>query len=197
VTDFVFQFDRFRVLLGRAFFWLAVVAAVLFALDWAVRTRRINPFGPLAQFLRKYVDPFIAPVERRIVRAGGMPHSAPWWTLGAVVVGGAVFLWMLDAARNQFILLAASADSGPRGLARVAVIWTFNILQLALLVRVLSSWISVSPYSRWIKWSFVLSEPILRPLRGFIPLIGMIDITPIVAWLLLSFTRGILLGMLM
>jgi YggT family protein len=197
VPDFVFQFDRFRVLLGRAFFWLAIVVAILFALDWAVRTRRINPFGPLAQFLRKYVDPFIAPIERRIVRAGGMPHSAPWWTLAAVVVGGAVFLWVLDAARNQIIILGASADAGPTGLARIAVMWTFNILQLALLVRVLSSWISVSPFSPWIKWSYVLSEPILRPLRGFIPLIGMIDITPIVAYLILGFARGMLLGMLM
>jgi YggT family protein len=196
VSTLFYLIDRLLAILRPAFFWLAILLAVLFALDWAVRTRRISPFGPLAQFLRKYIDPIIAPVERRIVRAGGMPHTAPWWTLAAVVIGGIVVLWLLDLMRTQLAMINNASSAGPVGLVRLLIQWTFMVFQLALLVRVLSSWISVSPYSKWVRWSYVLSEPILRPLRQIIPLIGMIDITPIIAYFLLSFTASLLLSII-
>ena len=41
-----------------------------------------------------------------------------------------------------------------------------------------------------------LSEPILRPLRRVIPSLGMIDITPIVAYFGLVLLEGLILGML-
>ena len=78
-------FDLALGFLRLAFFGLAAVAAVVCVADWAARTRRISPFGALARGMRRYVDPMIAPVERRIVRAGGVPATAPFWALGAVV----------------------------------------------------------------------------------------------------------------
>jgi len=66
----------------------------------------------------------------------------------------------------------------------------------ALLVRVLSSWIRVSPHSRWLRWAFVLTEPILSPLRRIVPTIGMIDITPIVAYFVLRLLQWLIVGVL-
>jgi YggT family protein len=71
-----------------------------------------------------------------------------------------------------------------------------GLLQIALLVRVLSSWVRVSPYSRWVRWAFVLTEPILRPLRRIIPPFGMMDVTPIAAYFLIVIVSGFLLGSL-
>jgi YggT family protein len=51
---------------------------------------------------------------------------------------------------------------------------------------VVSSWFGISPYSRWMRWAFTLTEPILAPLRRVIPSIGMIDITPIIAYFVLG-----------
>jgi len=51
---------------------------------------------------------------------------------------------------------------------------------------VLSSWFPVSPYSKWVRWSYVLTDWLIKPLRRVIPLLGMIDITPIVAWFLIG-----------
>ena len=73
--------------------------------------------------------------------------------------------------------------------------WTFAVLRMALIVRVICSWVRVSPYSRWVRWAFVLSEPILRPLRQIVPALGMIDITPIIAYLVLGLLEGFLVGM--
>ena len=60
------------------------------------------------------------------------------------------------------------------------------MLQLALLVRVLSSWLGVGQYSPWIRWTYGLTDWMLRPLRRVLPPMGMFDVSPIVAWFGLS-----------
>lgn len=184
-------------LVKTAFFWLAVIAAVICAVDWLVRTRRINPFNPIARFFRTTVDPLMAPVERSVVRAGGMPSSAPWWTLIAIVVAGILVINILQFIVGQAASFANATSRGPSGIARLAIAWTIQFIQLALLVRVLSSWLRVSPYSRWVHWSYQLTEPILRPLRQIIPPIGPgIDITPIVAYFLLTILANLLFSVI-
>jgi YggT family protein len=172
--------------LRRALFWLVVALAVVFAVDWLVRTRRVNPFGPVARFFRHAVDPLLVPIERRVVRAGGLPASAPWWALVFVAVGGIILIEGLGYARGMLAELANATSTGPAGLARVLVQWTFLVLELAILVRVISSWVSISRYSPWVRWSFGLTEWMLRPLRRLIPPVAMFDLSPLVAWILLS-----------
>jgi len=172
-----------------------VALAVLFLLDWLVRTRRINPFHPAARAIRRIVDPIVAPVERRILRAGGVPTSAPIWALV-----GAVFLGIIVVAGLNFLVqglatLLVAVTSGPLGLFVVLVRFTFGVLRLAVILVVLVSWLPISPYSPWIRWAFTITEPILQPLRGIVPRLGMFDITPIVAYFLLGILEWAFLRM--
>lgn len=178
-----------------AVFVIAVLAGLVALLDWLVRTKRINPFSRTARFFRSTVDPLLAPVERRVVRAGGMPTAAPWWTLVVVVVAGIVLLSLLGFLRDQLVLLSAAARSGPAGVARFLVSAVFRLLQLAIAVRVISSWVHLSPYSRWIRWSYTLTEPLLRPLRRIVPPLGMMDITPLVLWFGLAILHAVILSL--
>lgn len=171
----------------------AVLLAIVCLIDWAVRTRKINPFGSVARFFRTSVDPFLAPVERKIVRAGGTPASAPLWALAAVVIGGIIIVSIVDFLRLELVRAAYYSSQGSAGLFRLLVTWTFSILRIALLVRVISSWLPISPYSRWISWSYRLSEPILAPLRRVIPTLGAFDISPIVAYFLLGLIQSFML----
>lgn len=166
----------------------ALVMAAIAIVDWLVRTRRVNPFSPIARFFRQRIDPLLEPVERRVIRAGGLPANAPWWALAAVVVIGIVLLALLDFVAGLVADLMVGVSGGVGGVLRLIVYWSFTVLRVAILVRVIASWISVSPYSPWIRWSFALSEPILRPLRRVIPPFRSIDITPIIAF----FALGIL-----
>jgi YggT family protein len=171
-----------REILRAVLLWAAVIMATIAMVDWMVRTRRINPFGPVARFFRQRIDPLLEPVERRVVRAGGLPASAPWWALGAIVITGIVLLAIFDFLGGLIADVMVGVTSGPRGLVRLVIVWAFTLLRIAILVRVIASWLPISPYSPWIRWSFTLSEPILRPLRRIIPPIRSIDITPIVAF---------------
>jgi YggT family protein len=62
-----------------------------------------------------------------------------------------------------------------------------RILSLAVFVRAILSWFAMSRYNPVIVLLDDLTEPILSPLRRVVPLLGMFDITPIVAIIILNF----------
>ena len=171
---------------------IAVVFGAICVLDWAVRTRKISPFNAIARFCRTTVDPFISPIERKVIRAGGTPASAPLWALASVVIGGILLLTLLDVVRIEVIRSIVASQEGAAGIFHLLVSWTFTILKLALVVRVISSWLPISPFSGWIRSSYALSEPILAPLRRVIPSFSGIDFTPILAYFLLNIIESLL-----
>lgn len=78
----------------------------------------------------------------------------------------------------------------------------FQLYEFLLLIRVLLSWINVDPYRPVIDHPAIrllerITEPVLAPLRRLIPPIGgTIDISPVVALLLLEIVRRLLVSVL-
>ena len=68
----------------------------------------------------------------------------------------------------------------------------FNILQFAIIVRALMSWFNPRPDNPLVVLLNDITEPVLAPLRRIVPRLGMIDITPLVAILLMSVIQQIL-----
>src|SRR5438270_9261212 len=184
--------DAVIAVLRTALLSVAVVFGAICVLDWAVRTRKVSPFNAVARFCRSTVDPIIAPIERRVVRAGGSPASAALWALVAVVVGGILLLTLLDILRLEVVRSIIASQEGSAGVFHLLVSWTFTILKAAIVVRVISSWLPISPYSPWVRWSYQLSEPILAPFRRIIPNLGGLDISPIIVFILLNIVAGLL-----
>ena len=182
----------FLALLRPLLFLTALIVAILALTSWAVRTRKISPFSPIARFMRDRIDPWLfLPMERRVIRAGGMPYSAPWWTLAAVVVGGLIFIWLLQGIIGQIVRLDFAASGGPMGIARLLIGWIFAFLRIAIIARVISSWVGGSPYSKWWRWSYVSTEWLIAPLRRVIPTLGPIDISPLAAYFLLYLAESV------
>ncbi len=74
-------------------------------------------------------------------------------------------------------------------LARVLQIYTF-----VLLVRILITWIpNLDPYHPIVQLLFQVTEPVLEPARKLIPPIGMIDISPIVVFIVLGILQDLLM----
>jgi YggT family protein len=61
-----------------------------------------------------------------------------------------------------------------------------DVLTIAIFARVIISWFPVSPHNRLVDLLHQVTEPILAPLRRIIPRVGMIDITPMIAIILLQ-----------
>jgi len=182
-------------LAARIIVVVALVYASAVALThWAVRCRRITPFGRWPRFIRRASDPLLLPLERRVVRAGGSPQDAPLWLVGIVIVGGLLLLSLTQWLTGFAATLVAMAHSGPRVWTRFVVGGLFTILMAALLVRVVSSWFGISPYRPWMRPVMALTDWILDPIRRVLPPFGTIDFSPLVAWLVLTIVRGFLMS---
>jgi YggT family protein len=185
------------VLASRLVVILALAYASVVALThWGVRSRKLNPFGAWPRFVRQVSDPVLQPLERRILRAGGNPQDAPLWLVGIVIVGGLLLLSLVQWLVGFAVTLGILAQSGPRAWARFLVSGLFTLLMAALLIRVISSWFGISPYAKWMRPVMLLTDWIIDPLRRILPPFGMLDFSPLVAWLLLSVVRGFVLSMI-
>jgi YggT family protein len=178
-----------------------VIVALLYAsivalTSWAVRTRKINPFGAWPRAIRKLSDPVLLRLERRIIAAGGTPQSAPLWLVGLVIASGLVLLslthWVMGIATG----ISLAVSGGPRVWLRIFVSAVFTVLMTALLIRVIASWFGIGPYNRWMRPIVALTGWLIDPIRRMLPPFGMIDFSPMVAWLVLYVVRGFLLGLI-
>jgi YggT family protein len=60
-----------------------------------------------------------------------------------------------------------------------------QVLAIIIFVRAILSWFAISPHSPIVVFLDRITEPILAPLRRIIPRLGMVDITPMVAIIIL------------
>ena len=181
-------------LFRTAVFAAVAAGAVLCAVSWGVRTRRLNPFGGLGRLSRERVDPMLAPVQRAVRNAGGSEASVPWWGLAALALLGIVLVQVVEYAVGIVASVALASANGGSALLRVLVSVTFSVLELAILVRVIGSWFPALERSRWLRWAWAVSEPLLAPLRRVVPTLGPIDISPMVALLLLQVVGRFVVG---
>ncbi len=183
--------------LTRGLVVVALLYATVVALThWAVRRRKIGPFGFWPRAVRRLSDPIILPLERRVVRFGGNPQDAPLWLLGIVVLGGLLLLsligWLLGMAGS----LSALAHAQPRDWLRFAVSGAFALVMAAIFIRVIASWFGIGPYRPWMRPLVLLTDWIIEPIRRLLPPTGMIDFSPMVAWLVLWLARGLIIPLL-
>jgi YggT family protein len=64
-----------------------------------------------------------------------------------------------------------------------------QVLSIAVLVRVLLTWFPIDQSNPIIKLLFEVTEPVLAPFRRVIPRIGMFDLSPIAAMLVIQFVQ--------
>ena len=62
----------------------------------------------------------------------------------------------------------------------------FQIYTLILIVRVLITWVNPDPFNPVVQFLARVTDPVLEPLRRVIPPLGPIDISPVVALLILQ-----------
>lgn len=65
------------------------------------------------------------------------------------------------------------------------ILLLLQLLWFAIFARAIVSWFPVDPNGPVVRALDAITEPILDPLRRVVPRIGMIDITPMVAILLI------------
>gem|GEM_PF-23367 len=141
------------------------------------------PFGnPVGQLVFALSDWIVMPL-RRVIKPAGR------WDMSSLIAAFLlqmlqfVLLWLLMGGQSNVLALPWLALCG---LARVALSGMVGVL----LIYVILSW--VQPQSPMYGVLQRLSEPMLRPIRRIVPLIGGIDLSALVALVLLQIALMVL-----
>jgi YggT family protein len=191
---------------GATMLILSLVRGVAFGLfllsglvaigSWALMTRRIDPFGNAGQIIRRITDPVLGPVEHWLRKRGGNPQKAGWWLFGGSVLFGILLITVTEWLLVQSVSLAMAGEAGPRGILRLVTYYAGQVIIFSLIARVIGSWFGVGRHNRFMRVAYLLTDWIVEPLRRIGPRIGMVDITPLVAWLILHFALSFVMGII-
>lgn len=170
------------------------LASIVALVHWLVQQGKIQPFSGFAVGVRRAADPVVKPLERRLHRSGKNPVDAPFYLFWITLFGGLGLIALVQWLTATIARLMVVSEYGPRGFLVIGIDWLFNILMIAIFVRVIASWFSISPYSKLMRLVGVLTDWLIEPLRKVIPPIGMFDIVPMVAYFMLYLARGFVLS---
>lgn len=153
----------------------------LLVLRILLQSVRANFYNPVCQFLYKLTNPVLMPL-RKVVPA--------WRNIDIAAI---VLAWLLTAIKLALLYALAGQALGVAGLAVMALADLADfVLMLYLgliLVRVLLSFISLERSNPIVPLVYQLTEPVLRPIQRVLPQIAGLDLSPIVAWLVIMLLR--------
>ena len=66
-----------------------------------------------------------------------------------------------------------------------------SILYIAIFIRVIMSWLPIGSANPLVAIVYQITEPILSPIRRLIPRLGPIDITPMIAIIILGIIQSL------
>ena len=162
--------DAIATLLGGALllrFWMQAI--------------RVRPPSSVAQFTFQLSDWLVRPLRRIVPGVGGYDWAS---LIGAfLIVLLATSVLFVAGWTAQAVLLVA--------LQRFLQ-WVLYGFMALLVVEAIFSWIN--PHAPLAPFVRALNEPLLRPLRRVVPLVGNLDLSLLVALILLQIAQ-ILLGM--
>lgn len=168
--------DQALLFLVRTVGDLFTVALLLRVLMQAFRVPFRNPF---AQFVVAFTDFAVRPMRRVVPGFWGLDWAS--LVLAFLVQFGVVWvrLWLSDF---PFALAGGSVWGVMLGLAgvRLVTLAVYLVIGVTLVAAVLS-W--VNPHTPLMPVVHALSEPFLRPIRRFVPLVGGVDLSPIVLFI--------------
>lgn len=76
----------------------------------------------------------------------------------------------------------------------VLIYYIGNLLIIAIFARVILTWFpQMSPTNPLVKMVFTVTEPILGPIRRLLPRMGMFDLSPMIALILIVVIQRVLL----
>jgi len=152
----------------------------LIMVRFLLAANRASFYNPISQFIVQVTNPVLTPL-RRVVPSIGKIDSAAILLMLALQLLQIILLLLLQGQGISFFPLLA-----------VAVVKLLEMLIyihiIALIVLAVLSWVNPGAYQMQNPLVGILhsiTAPILRPLRKIIPSIGMVDMTPFAAIILL------------
>ncbi|WP_434679153.1 YggT family protein [Pseudomonas sp. R1-18] len=152
---------------------------LIILLRFVLQLVRANFYNPLCQFAVRATQPLLKPLRRIIPSLFGLDMSS-------LVL--AIIVQMILMALT--LLLSYGTTGDPLQLLLWAIIGVtalfLKIFFFALIVSVILSWVAPGSHNPGAELVNQICEPLLAPLRRVLPNLGGLDISPILAFLVLK-----------
>lgn len=147
-------------------------------LRFMLQAVRANFYNPICQFIVRATQPLLKPLRRIIPSMFGLDMSS---LVLALIVQMILFAIILTLSYIPFNVLGLLLWA-PIGLfALFLKIWFF-----AMIISVILSWVAPGSQSPGAELAYQLSEPLLAPFRRVVPNLGGLDISPILAFIVIQ-----------
>ena len=170
---------------GAAIFVIQTMGSLyllIVLLRFILQLVRANFYNPLCQFIVKATQPLLKPLRRVIPSVFGLDMSS---LVLAILVQMVIFAVVLTLSYMSFNIL---------GLLLWAIIGVtalfLKVFFFAMIISVILSWVapgSVSPGAELVNQ---ITEPALAPFRRFLPSMGGLDISPILAFMVIQLIQS-------
>jgi YggT family protein len=155
----------------------------------------------LAITLRRSTEPVLFPTRAMLMGVRLDPKFAPIVGVIMIIVAGYLVIQVVAGVLNTIAGILYALTSRQLG-APVAIIGYLlfgflGLYTLVIFIRIIFSWIGMSYANRLMRFVVRTTEPLLGPLRRTIPPMGMFDISPIVAFLILWLCKAAVAGTLL
>lgn len=180
---------------------IVVAAIVLIVLRSVVNYLDVNPFSWVAITLRRSTEPVLVPVRAVLIGFRLDPKVAPFIAVILTIVAGYLVVLVVGSILNTIAGIIYATSSRQLG-TPVAVIGYLlfgflGLYTLAIFIRIIFSWVGMSYANPLMRFVFMTTEPLLGPLRRTVPPVGMFDISPIVAFIILWLCKAAVAGTLL
>ena len=171
---------------------------LLMLVRFIVSAADLNPFSWLALTVRRLTDPMLMPVRRALTGFGVDPKVAPLITILLAILVGWFAIQLTDSILGTIAGVLMSAQQR-RFIALVGYILygMLDIYSILIFIRIIFSWGMVSYRNRIMRFLVNVTDPLLVPLRRMIPPFGMLDLSPIVAFILIWLFKAAIAGTLL
>jgi len=180
---------------------IIVAAIVLILLRSLFKYVDVNPFSWSAITVKRLTDPVILPVRRVLIAMRVDPIAAPLIAIIIFVLVGFFAVQVsgsfLNTIAGVLVALTSGRIASPAAIIGYLLYGLLGIYTMVIFARIVCSWFGVGYDNRAVRFLILSTEPLLAPLRRTIPPVGMFDVSPIIAfviiWLLQTAVAGTLL----
>jgi YggT family protein len=158
---------------------VAVLLGGVLLLRFWMQAIRVRPPSSVAQFTFQLSDWLVRPMRRIVPGVGGYDWAS---LLGAflIVVLATSVRWFAGVPFDVIMLMALHRF----------LQWILYGFMILLVVEAIFSW--VNPHAPLAPFVRALNEPILKPVRRVVPLVGNLDLSLLVALVLLQVAQIVL-----
>jgi uncharacterized protein YggT (Ycf19 family) len=173
---------------------LTCAVAALFILRVIISSTTDNPYAWLPFHLRRITEPLVAPIRpqfgRPYMRLDLMPV-----VIGVLILVTGLFvssmIWQLRVILDNTYKQIVSHLATPAFLLKEFILLLGWFYVAAIFLRFLMPWFGLGYRSSFLRFLFVITEPLLRPLRRFC-VAGMFDFSPIIAIFIIQIVASLL-----